>query len=176
MVRRVWSASGSLFLVVLLAAALAGPAYAVSKITNRLSISPVEFGCGRTVTIKVETDFEWLVIPNPYWSDFRAAVQARHFRKPNNYFVQARQNTAWYYVASDGVLSNQPSWRYDGGEFVVVGDEFQKVHATATTASNFSSPKMFVGSRWNWHGQEAWLSSSGTPVWVLTTHTGNNCT
>jgi hypothetical protein len=87
-------------------------------------------------------------LPNPYYSNFRTAINAIHFNRPQPYNENCEGDT-FYYSASDSWTSGDPSFRFDCGTLFVWPDKERHVRANATTKSS----ALGSGSRTHAQGQ-----------------------
>ena len=115
---------------------IAGPAGAISSITNTISMSRSSLDTGQTVTIKGDTDYgSSSFLPNPYYSNFRNSIDAVHFNRPAIYSENC-EGSEYYYASSDSWTEGDPSYRFDCGTFFVVPSKERHVYSHATTRSD----------------------------------------
>lgn len=116
--------------------ALAAPVGAISSISNSITMSRSSIDTGQTIGIYARTNFgSTAVIPNPYWSNFRATVNATHFNRPAPYSENC-EGGSFYYTSSDGWAKGDPAFRFDCGTLFVLPDKERHVNSHASTRSN----------------------------------------
>lgn len=130
------AAGGGLTAVVVAATALVtAPAVgAVSDIDNKLWFSDLSLTPNQTVTVKADTEFGWSWIPNPYTSNFRNHINARHLNKPSIYSENC-EDDSYYYVNSDSAIGDAPSYRFDCDTFWVQPTVTKHVYSTVKSKS-----------------------------------------
>lgn len=104
----------------------------MSSVGNEITMSASNLEKGQRVNIKGDTEYGSFGFPNPYFSNFRNAINARHFNRPNIYSENC-EGDEYYYSASDSWTDGDPSWRFDCGTFFVTPTDRRHVHSNATT-------------------------------------------
>lgn len=148
-------------LAVAIFGALAGPALAISAITNDLQIDNRAACVGQTVDIKAQTYFDNIYIPNPYPTDYAFAINANYLSQPSIYYRYNEPNDKYIvYRSSEGAIYNDPAWWYQNAPIVIVTPAWHRIYMTArVTKSNWSNG-------WNWVGQAMPGGSWGGPSMV----------
>ena len=141
-------------------AMLAGPALAVSSITNYMSISNTGACRGQTVNITTETDFNQFAIPTIYTSDYAVAINYIYFSSTPTITSSLNENSYFVYRSSEGSIYGEPAWWYQTNPIWVFQPVWHKLYMSATVTRHDRS------SGWNFHGQAFPGNSYGTPVRV----------
>ncbi len=116
--------------------AVATPAGAISSISNSIGMSQSSLDTGQSIGIYAKTDFgSSTFIPNPYYSNFRTSVNAKHFYRPSPYSENCEGDT-FYLTTSDGTINGDPAFRFDCGTFWVLPDKERHVNSHANTRSD----------------------------------------
>lgn len=119
--------------VALAGLAVATPAGAISSISNSIGMSRSSLDTGQNVGIYAKTNFgSSTILPNPYYSNFRTAVNAKHFYRPSPYSENC-EGDAFYLTSSDGTINGDPAFRFDCGTFWVMPDKERHVNSHANT-------------------------------------------
>jgi hypothetical protein len=148
-----------------LLAVLAGPTLAVSQISNGLDVTPRTFASGVTVTVKADTNYEWVLVPNPYPSNFVIAVNYKQLQSPSIWYSTVPGGFS--YVSNIGEIGSQPGWWFnDGGAWYGVGNVHHYVYTDFTSQGSCGARNAS-----NWHGQTEGANSKGNPASLVTTDT-----
>lgn len=156
----------SVLAVLGLAGLLAAPVFAISSITNDLTVTPRTFGDSVTVDVVATTLYDqWWLPPTVYPSNFVIAMNYRHLRSPSIYYRNG-PNGSFAYRSSIGEINGNAGYWFDNG-----GGWFG-VPVTYTLKYTMTSPTSCPSSQANhWHGQTEFANSKGNPVIVTSTHT-----
>ncbi|HEY3374272.1 MAG TPA: hypothetical protein VGK02_04315 [Candidatus Aquicultor sp.] len=141
------------------------PALAVSNISNTFTANDYTPSTNQTIYFSAKTTYGWIVIPNPYSSNFVTEINATQFNKPVNtsYNVPASVNWGYY---NPGIFVS-PAYRFYSGWWMIT--------PTVNAYLNFSAvaKNTAYGSQYRHrHGQSTelnWDISYGSPAWVTTT-------
>ena len=154
----------SAILAVVLVLAFATPAFAISKITNSLSVnsSGRYVSTGERTYWTAQTTFGQYLLSNPYASDFECLVNARHFGAPRTYQVSGT-SAYWRYVSYD-YMTRGPGWRNYSGLLWVWQPRtvYNKFQATARASKR--------GWQRSALGQHSWSASRGVTDYTYTYH------
>jgi hypothetical protein len=151
-----------LIVVAVFMVSLQPTAHAVSYIQNQMHISPQFFSRG-TVEINTRTRYDWIIVPNPYTSNYMINVQHKHFRRPNLLRTNLT-NRQWQSINPDADIGGERSWRvqWNVGWVGAATTRYYVGWAEIKTLSVGADGGV------NRHGQYGTSASHGSPEYVST--------
>lgn len=144
------------------------PALAVSRITNTYSASDYSISTGQVVSFSAKSSYEWIIIPNPYPSNFYTEVNYRHFGTPSTITRSNLPSKSWVYDTDGYFTGTDPSYYYYSGRSWILPTENSTLGFRATAKSAASGNRRRSG-----HGQNTALDgtiSYGGAAYIYTTH------
>ena len=140
-------------------------AYAISSITNSLSLSDQSINTNQVVSCTAKTVYDNTIITNPYSSSFYTEMNAYHFNKPITTGYTGFSGVAWVYKSTGRFTT--PAYAFDAGTLWFSGTS----KVTKSVSYTDKAKAATAGSRRNnRHGQYqgTWDSIGGQVVRVST--------
>lgn len=140
-------------------------AYAISSITNSLSLSDQSVNTNQVISCTAKTVYDNTIITNPYNSSFYTEMNAYHFNKPMTTGYTGFSGVTWAYKSTGRFTT--PAYAFSAGSLWFSGTS----RVTKSVSYTEKAKSAAAGSRRNnRHGQYqgTWDSIGGQVVKVST--------